>query len=106
MKSTETILAEIQLNLEHLEENQKKCFKEIKDQIFKSEEKAQKQLDNHCPRIRNLEKNIGQMNIQEEIGEIKKVQAVRISNLTKVIAGLSIGATLLASKIWAYLFSG
>ena len=45
------------------------------------------------------------MDIQEEIGEIKKVQAVRISNLTKVISGLSIGATLLASKIWSYLFS-
>jgi hypothetical protein len=106
MKSTETILAEIRINLEHLEENQKKCFKEIKEQIYKSEEKAQKQLDNHCPRIRAMEKNLGEMNVQEEIGEIKKVQAVRISTLTKVIAALAIGATLLAERIWCFIING
>ena len=116
MKSTETILAEIQKDITHYTEKQDRCFEELKKQqdkkntmtdnrITRVEEDYQKQLDNHCPRIRAMEKNLGEMNVQEEIGEIKKVQAVRISNLTKVIAALAIGATLCAQKIWEFIIS-
>lgn len=43
--------------------------------------------------------------IETRLGEVEKVQAVRISRLTQVIAALAIGATLAAQKIWAHLFS-
>jgi len=43
--------------------------------------------------------------IDDRVREVEKVQAVRISNLTKVIAGFAIGATILAERIWSFIFS-
>jgi len=37
--------------------------------------------------------------------EVEKVQAVRISTMTKVIAAVTIGLTIVAQRIWESIFS-
>lgn len=103
MKSTETILAEIQKDIQHFRENQDKGFKHIEEQQSNMIEsyngkflmvdnritKGEGHTDDLCKRMR----------------EAEKVQAVRISTMTKVIAALAIGATLFCERIWHFIIS-
>ena len=103
MKSTEIILAEIQKDIQHFKENQDKGFKHIEEQqsnMIESYNGKFLMVDN---RITKGEKHTD--NLCERTREVEKIQAVRISTMTKVIAALAIGATLCAQKIWEFIIS-
>ena len=103
MKSTETILAEIQKDIQHFKENQDKGFKHIEEQqsnMIESYNGKFLMVDNRI--TRGCDKT---GKLEERVAEAEKVQAVRISTMTKVIAALAIGATLCAQEIWEFIIS-
>ena len=90
-KSTETILAEIQKDMHYLLEKQ--------DNIIESFGGKFKMTDDRI--TRGCEKTT---KLEERMTKAERVQDVRISNLTKVIAALAIGVTLFAQKLYAFIF--
>lgn len=40
-----------------------------------------------------------------ELAEIKKLQAVKMSNMSYVVLTIGVGATMFATKVWHYIFN-
>ena len=92
MKSTETILAEIQKDLTHILKDQSRMIESYNGKFEMTDDRITRVCDKA-------------IKLEERITEAEKVQAVRISNMTKVIAGLAIGATLFCERIWHFIIS-
>lgn len=43
--------------------------------------------------------------LAEELAEIKKLQAVKMSNISYVVFVIGVGATMFATKVWDYIAS-
>ena len=112
-------LAEIKKDIEKICEaitrmekvSEKKLDKEMYNLYLKSQTKRVSEVDAKTDRSWNelvlMKAKDEEFNreIMNEIAEIKKIQAVKISNISYVMVVIAIGATTLATKVWHFIFN-
>ena len=86
MKSTETILAEIQKDIKHIRENQEKDLKDLDERLSKEDEKVEV-LDVRLQKV-----------------EVK--QAIVVTKLAMLISGAVFGLYFAIERIWDFIFKG
>jgi hypothetical protein len=98
-----TSIAKLEEAIRYLTKSQEEGFKHLEEQqsrMIESYNGKFKMTDDRITRVCDKHNRL-----DTRLQDVEKVQAVRISNLTKVIAGFAIGATLLAQKVWEFIFN-